>query len=124
MMLGKLGPLGGRLLVLAVVTILTLLAVMTFRAHRRATAALANQVLEKADRAKSLLFAKPLSHEFRTPLNAVIGTGYHQRETLRPGRPSQKYAEYIGDIHTSVASSEPDRGCSGAVALKPRRASR
>lgn len=101
-MLEDLGPwVGG--VVLAVAVILTLLAAMTFRAHRRAAAAaLANQVLEKADRAKSLLFAN-LSHEFRTPLNAVIGfSDLMQRETFGPlGNP--KYAEYIGDIHSSAS---------------------
>ncbi len=101
MMLAKLGPwvVG---VVVAVGAILTLLAAMTFRAHRRAaSAALANQVLEKADRAKSLLFAN-LSHEFRTPLNAVIGfSDLIQRETFGPVG-HEKYAEYIGDIHSSA----------------------
>lgn len=89
--------------VLAVAIVLTVLAAMTFRAYRRASsAALANQVLERADRAKSLLFAN-LSHEFRTPLNAVIGfSDLMQRETFGPlGHP--KYAEYIGDIHSSAS---------------------
>lgn len=101
-MLERLGPwIGG--VVIAVALILTLLAAMAFRAHRRASAAaLANQVLEKADRAKSLLFAN-LSHEFRTPLNAVIGFSDLMRlETFGPVGHA-KYAEYIGDIHSSAS---------------------
>ena len=101
-MLGQLGPwIGG--VVIAVLLILTLLAIMTLRAHRRAAnAALANQVLEKADRAKSLLFAN-LSHEFRTPLNAVIGfSDLMKTHTFGPiGHP--KYEEYVGDIHSSAS---------------------
>ncbi len=101
-MLERLGPwIGG--VVIAVGAILALLVAVTFRAHRKAaTAALANQVLEKADRAKSLLFAN-LSHEFRTPLNAVIGfSDLMQRETFGP-LGHRKYAEYIGDIHSSAS---------------------
>ncbi len=101
-MLEQLGPwIVG--VVIAVAIVLTLLAAMTLRAHRRAAnAALANQVLEKADRAKSLLFAN-LSHEFRTPLNAVIGfSDLMKGHTFGPlGHP--KYEEYIGDIHTSAS---------------------
>lgn len=101
-MLERLGPwIGG--VVIAVATILALLLALTYRARRRAAAAaLANQVLEKADRAKSLLFAN-LSHEFRTPLNAVIGfSDLMQRETFGP-LGHRKYAEYIGDIHSSAS---------------------
>lgn len=100
-MLASLGPwVGG--VVLAVAFVLTVLGLMTIRAHRRAAAAsLANQVLEKADRAKSLLFAN-LSHEFRTPLNAVIGfSDLMQRETFGP-LGHGKYAEYVCDIHSSA----------------------
>lgn len=101
-MLEQLGPwIVG--VVIAVAIVLTLLAAMTLRAYRRAAnAALANQVLEKADRAKSLLFAN-LSHEFRTPLNAVIGfSDLMKGHTFGPlGHP--KYEEYIGDIHSSAS---------------------
>lgn len=89
--------------VLAVAAILVLLALVTFRAHRRAaTAALANQVLEKSDRAKSLLFAN-LSHEFRTPLNAVIGFADLIKRELYGPVGHEKYAEYVRDIHSSAS---------------------
>ncbi|MFT3808382.1 MAG: ATP-binding protein [Micropepsaceae bacterium] len=101
-MLEQLGPwIGG--VVIAVAVVLALLAIVTLRAYRRAAnAALANQVLEKADRAKSLLFAN-LSHEFRTPLNAVIGfSDLMKSRTFGPlGHP--KYDEYVGDIHNSAS---------------------
>ena len=100
-MLDSLGP--WFIAVLSVVgVILVTLALLALRANRAATSArLAAAVLEKADKAKSLLFAN-LSHEFRTPLNAVIG--FSEVMQLRMFGPlgHAKYDEYTRDINSSA----------------------
>ncbi|NQV48678.1 MAG: PAS domain S-box protein [Rhodospirillaceae bacterium] len=55
---------------------------------------------EYANRAKSNLMAN-MSHELRTPLNAIIGfSGSMKEETFGP-LGSDKYREYLNDIHQS-----------------------
>jgi two-component system cell cycle sensor histidine kinase PleC len=88
--------------VLAVLLILAALVILTLRAHRRAAAArLETEVLSKSDRAKSMLFAN-LSHEFRTPLNAVIGFSDVMRLRMFGPLGHARYAEYVDDIHASA----------------------
>lgn len=55
----------------------------------------------RADARASASALADLSHEMKTPLNAVIGfADAIRRETFGP-LGNEKYAEYIGDIHTS-----------------------
>jgi signal transduction histidine kinase len=100
-MLTRLGPwIVG--VVMAVILILAALILLTLRAHQTAAAAqLETQVLTKSDRAKSMLFAN-LSHEFRTPLNAVIGFSDVMRLRMFGPLGHDRYAEYVDDIHSSA----------------------
>jgi signal transduction histidine kinase len=88
--------------VVAVALILATLGLFTLRAHRRAAAArLETEILAKSDKAKSMLFAN-LSHEFRTPLNAVIGFSDVMRLRMFGPLGHARYAEYVEDIHGSA----------------------
>ncbi|MCC6921111.1 MAG: HAMP domain-containing histidine kinase [Alphaproteobacteria bacterium] len=101
-MLRSLGP-WFMAVVAAVTLILTLLVLLAMREHRRAAAAqLATEVVVKSERAKSMLFAN-LSHEFRTPLNAVIGFADVMRLRMFGSLGHAKYAEYVDDIHASAS---------------------
>ncbi|WP_119417881.1 sensor histidine kinase [Desertibaculum subflavum] len=54
---------------------------------------------ELADAAKTMFLAH-MSHEFRTPLNAILGfSEVIERQALGPG--AAKYVEYAGNIHRS-----------------------
>lgn len=70
-------------------------------AARTADLLAAKQEAEQANKAKTVFLAS-MSHEFRTPLNAVIGfSEFMLTETMGPlGQP--KYREYVQDIHASA----------------------
>lgn len=59
-----------------------------------------NKLLEKANRAKSE-FVATLSHEFRTPLNAILGFSELLRNEMMGPIGSRAYKEYAEDIHQS-----------------------
>ncbi|MBL4602610.1 MAG: PAS domain S-box protein [Emcibacteraceae bacterium] len=55
---------------------------------------------KRANVAKSEFLAS-MSHEFRTPLNAILGFSEMIREEYLGPLGSKKYSEYAGDIHSS-----------------------
>lgn len=55
---------------------------------------------EETSRSKSAFIAN-MSHEFRTPLNAILGFSEVLRSEIFGPMPRGKYREYIGDIHAS-----------------------
>jgi two-component system cell cycle sensor histidine kinase PleC len=55
---------------------------------------------EAASRAKSEFLAN-MSHELRTPLNAIIGFSEMMQQAFFGPLGSEKYAEYVKDIHSS-----------------------
>ena len=55
---------------------------------------------ESANRAKSEFLAN-MSHELRTPLNAIIGFSEMMQQAYFGPLGSDKYAEYVRDIHSS-----------------------
>ncbi|WP_157015108.1 PAS domain-containing sensor histidine kinase [Mesorhizobium xinjiangense] len=55
---------------------------------------------EAANRAKSEFLAN-MSHELRTPLNAIIGFSELMQSGLFGKLGSERYEEYVGDIHAS-----------------------
>ncbi len=74
---------------------------ITLRKQMEVSLRLAKEQADTANKAKSAFLAN-MSHELRTPLNAVIGFSEMMiKETFGPlGSP--KYAEYLGDIHSSA----------------------
>jgi two-component system cell cycle sensor histidine kinase PleC len=67
---------------------------------KNATANLLLLEAEKANRSKSEFLAN-MSHELRTPLNAIIGFSDILGNQLFGPLGSEKYADYVGDIHKS-----------------------
>lgn len=55
---------------------------------------------EEMSRSKSAFIAN-MSHEFRTPLNAILGFSEVLQSGIFGPMPKGKYREYIGDIHAS-----------------------
>ena len=60
----------------------------------------AKEQAEVADRAKSEFLAN-MSHELRTPLNAIIGFSEAMRTEVFGPLGSDKYRDYIKDVHES-----------------------
>jgi signal transduction histidine kinase len=60
----------------------------------------AKEQAELASRAKTAFLAN-MSHELRTPLNAIIGFAEIIREQLLGPVGTEKYLDYVGDIHLS-----------------------
>jgi signal transduction histidine kinase len=69
-------------------------------AHREADLRDATSRAEFANRAKSEFLAS-MSHELRTPLNAIIGFSEMMGAEMFGGLGSERYREYINDIHAS-----------------------
>ena len=69
--------------------------------HRAVREALAAKLAaEEANQAKSRFLAV-MSHEFRTPLNAILGFSQIIRDQALGDQAMGKYVEYGGDIHAS-----------------------
>jgi signal transduction histidine kinase len=69
-------------------------------AHREADLRDATSRAEFANRAKSEFLAS-MSHELRTPLNAIIGFSEMMGAEMFGGLGSERYRDYINDIHAS-----------------------
>lgn len=79
----------------------TTLIDITMRKQMELSLRLAKDQADAANHAKSAFLAN-MSHELRTPLNAVIGFSEMMiKETFGP-LGSDKYAEYLSDIHLSA----------------------
>lgn len=74
---------------------------ITLRKQMEISLRMAKEQADTANHAKSAFLAN-MSHELRTPLNAIIGfSEMMMKETFGPVG-SDKYIEYMGDIHLSA----------------------
>jgi PAS domain S-box-containing protein len=74
---------------------------ITLRKQMELSLRMAKEQADTANHAKSAFLAN-MSHELRTPLNAIIGfSEMMMKETFGPVG-SDKYIEYMGDIHLSA----------------------
>jgi two-component system, cell cycle sensor histidine kinase PleC len=76
------------------------LAAMRTAETAKRTAEQARVTAERANRAKTHFLAN-MSHELRTPLNAIIGFSEIMKSELLGPILSERYREYIRDIHAS-----------------------
>lgn len=74
---------------------------ITLRKQMEVSLRLAKEQADTANKAKSAFLAN-MSHELRTPLNAVIGFSEMMMKEVFGKLGSPKYAEYLGDIHSSA----------------------
>ena len=88
--------------VLTLLTGLTVLLGRELKQKAQDEAALETAKLdaEQANLAKTHFLAQ-VSHEFRTPLNAIIGFSGMMKVGISGGQPKEKYLEYADDILTS-----------------------
>lgn len=70
------------------------------KARDEAALQMAKHQAEQANLAKSHFLAQ-VSHEFRTPLNAIIGFSEMMKIQIMGKQPAEKYLEYADDIFTS-----------------------
>lgn len=74
---------------------------ITLRKQMEMTLRYSKEQADSANQAKSQFLAN-MSHELRTPLNAIIGfSEMMMKETFGP-LGSERYKEYLGDIHVSA----------------------
>lgn len=88
--------------IVGVAIIIAALILFALRSLRRAaTATLQREIVVKSEKAKSMFFAN-LSHEFRTPLNAIIGFSEVMKMKMYGPVGNPKYEEYISDVYSSA----------------------
>jgi two-component system cell cycle sensor histidine kinase PleC len=88
------------ILILALIFAATVIGTFLIIERQIAALAAARVAAEAADRAKSHFLAH-MSHELRTPLNAVIGFAEIMGQEVFGPLGSQRYHQYVRDIHLS-----------------------